>query len=109
MAKLNFEEYLKAMEGYRAYLNGEAKELPNIPSEEDPKPAGDPKPAEDPKPEEKGAADPEPEKNSGDDVQKQLDEIKASMALMAKALQPSLGDIKPVGIDDVVKKFFDVE
>lgn len=107
MAKLNFEEYLKAMEGYRAYLNGETKELPDIHSEEDPKP--EEKPVADPKPEEKGAADPEPEKNSGDDVQKQLDEIKAAMGIMAKALQPSLGDIKPVGIDDVVKKFFDVE
>lgn len=106
MAKLNFEEYLKAMEGYRAYLNGEAKELPEIPSEEDPKPAEDPKQEDGPV---GPAADPEPEKNYGDDVQKQLDEIKAAMGLMAKALQPSLGDIKPVGIDDVVKKFFDVE
>ena len=93
MAKMSFEEYLEARAAYADYLKTEEG-------------AKDPV---DPKPEEKGAADPEPEKNYGDDVQKQLDEIKAAMGLMAKALQPSLGDIKPVGIDDVVKKFFDVE
>ena len=103
MAKMSFEEYLEARAAYADYLK----------TEEGAKDPVDPKPEEkgaaDPKPEEKGAADPEPEKNYGDDVQKQLDEIKAAMGLMAKALQPSLGDIKPVGIDDVVKKFFDVE
>lgn len=100
MAKMSFEEYLQARAEYNDYLKGQPAE--------DPKPAGDPKPEEDQKKEE-SSADPEPEKNPGDDVQKQLDEIKAAMGLMAKALQPSLGDIKPVGIDDVVKKFFDVE
>ena len=96
MAKMSFEEYLEARAAYADYLKTEEG-------------AKDEKDPVDPKPEEKGAADPEPEKNYGDDVQKQLDEIKAAMGLMAKALQPSLGDITPVGIDDVVKKFFDVE
>ena len=104
MAKMSFEEYLEARAAYADYLKAEegAKDEKDLVKPEE-------KGAADPKPEEKGAADPEPEKNYGDDVQKQLDEIKAAMGLMAKALQPSLGDIKPVGVDDVVKKFFDVE
>lgn len=104
MAKMSLEEYLQARADYNDYLKAEEGSK----DEKDPV-----KPKEkivaDPKQEEKPAEDPEPEKNYGDDVQKQLDEIKAAMGLMAKALQPSLGDIKPVGIDDVVKKFFDVE
>ena len=107
MAKMSFEEYLEARAAYADYLKTEEGKK----DEKDPvKPKGekDPKPEDDQKKEET-PADPEPEKNYGDDVQKQLDEIKAAMGVMAKALQPSLGDIKPVGIDDVVKKFFDVE
>ena len=104
MAKMSFEEYLEARAAYADYLKTEE----GAKDEKDPVKPEDPKPADDKKKEET-PADPEPEKNSGDDVQKQLDEIKAAMGLMAKALQPSLGDIKPVGIDDVVKKFFDVE
>lgn len=99
MAKMSFEEYLQARADYNDYLKGQ----PEDPKPEDPKPE-DPKP-EDPKPEDPKPADPAPE----NDLQKQLDEIKAAMGVMAKALQPSLGDIQPVGIDDVVKKFFDVE
>lgn len=102
MAKMSFEEYLQARADYNDYLNGES--APEAKLAEDPKPGEDPKPAEDPKPEEEPAAP-----AAENDVQKQLDEIKAAMGLMAKALQPSLGDIKPVGIDDVVKKFFDAE
>ena len=104
MAKMSFEEYLEARAAYADYLKTEE----DAKDEKDPVKKGDPKPADDQKKEET-PADPEPEKNSGDDVQKQLDEIKAAMAVMAKALQPSLGDIQPVGIDDVVKKFFDVK
>ena len=100
MAKMNFEEYLQARAEYNDYLKGNQEE-----QAEDPKPAEDPKQAKDSKPEETPAEDPAPE----NDLQKQLDEIKAAMGVMAKALQPSLGDIKPVGIDDVVKKFFDVK
>lgn len=100
MAKMSFEEYLRARAEYEDYLKGNQEE-----PAADPKPEEDPKPAEDPKPEEKPSADPAPE----NDLQKQLDEIKAAMGVMAKALQPSLGDIQPVGIDDVVKKFFDVK
>ena len=103
MEKMSFEEYLEARAAYADYLKAEegAKDEKDLVKPEE-------KPASDPKTEEP-AADQEPEKNSGSDVQKQLDEIKAAMGLMAKALQPSMGDIKPVGIDDVVKKFFDVE
>ena len=105
MAKMSFEEYLQARAEYNDYLKGQP-DPEKDPKPEDPKPEKDPKP-EDPKTEEdpKPAEDPAPE----NDLQKQLDEIKAAMAVMAKALQPSLGDIQPVGIDDVVKKFFDVK
>lgn len=99
MAKMSFEEYLQARAEYDDYLKGNKGKQEEDPKREDPKPE-DPKP-EDPKP----AEDPAPE----NDLQKQLDEIKAAMGVMAKALQPSLGDIQPVGIDDVIKKFFDVE
>ena len=98
MAKMSFEEYLEARAAYADYLKTEEGKK----DEKDPKPEDDQKKEETP-------ADPEPEKNYVDDVQKQLDEIKAAMGVMAKALQPSLGDINPVSIDDVVKKFFDVE
>lgn len=98
MAKMSFEEYLQARAEYNDYLKGQ------------PEPAADPKPAEDPKPEDPKPEDPKPEDPAPEnDLQKQLDEIKAAMGVMAKALQPSLVDIQPVGIDDVVKKFFDVE
>lgn len=101
MAKMSFEEYLQARAEYNDYLKGQPE--PEVTPAEDLKPAEDPKPAEDQK-QEDGPVVP-----TENDMQKQLDEIKAAMGLMAKALQPSLGDIKPVGIDDVVKKFFDVE
>lgn len=100
MAKMSFEEYLQARAEYADYLKTEEGEK----DEKDLVKPEDPKPAEDPKKED-GPEVPAEE----NDVQKQLDAIKAAMGLMAKALQPSLGDIKPVGIDDVVKKFFDVE
>ena len=92
MAKLSFEEFMKAREAYQAYL-GEEEKAPEV----NPAPAKQPEPEKEP--------EPVPEQ-SGPDYDKQLEDIRQQLALMAKALSPSLGDIQPVGVDDVVKKFF---
>ena len=92
MAKLSFEEFMKAREAYHAYL-GEEEKAPEV----------NPEPTKQPEPEK----EPEPvAEQSGPDYDKQLEDIRQQLALMAKALSPSLGDIQPVGVDDVVKKFF---
>lgn len=95
MAKMSFEEFMKAREEYAAYLNGEQPETAPAPAEK-PEPAAEPEPA---------PADPaeDPEK---EEMKNELQEIRQQLAIMAKALSPSLGDIQPVGVDDVVKKFF---
>ena len=94
MAKMSFEEFMKAREEYSAYLAGET-----APEKETEK---KPEPEKQPEPEEKKE---EPEK-TGPSFEEELAEIRQQMAIMAKALSPSLGDIQPVGVDDVVKKFF---
>ena len=93
MAKMSFEEYLKAREEYSAYLTGE---------DQAPKAEPEKKPEPDKQPEPEKAEEP-----SGPDYEEQLTEIRQQLAIMAKALSPSLGDIQPVGVDDVVKKFFE--
>ena len=98
MAKMSFEEYLKAREEYSAYLAGE---------DQAPKAEPEKKPETEKKPEPEKQLEPEKaEEPSGPDYEEQLTEIRQQLAIMAKALSPSLGDIQPVGIDDVVKKFF---
>lgn len=100
MAKLSFEEYLKAREEYMRYT-GEDPEKVTAPSaagnDQTPAPAKQPEPVKEPEP---------VSEQSGPDYDQQLDDIRQQLKLMAKALSPSLGDIQPVGVDDVVKKFF---
>lgn len=62
------------------------------------------------------AADPEPEqpKEPEPDIYKQLsDKIDAKFAEMVDAFKmpavPSIGDIKPLGLDDIIKNFFKEE
>lgn len=93
MAKMSFEEYLKAREEYSAYLAGE-DQAPKAEPEKKPDPEKQPEPEK-------------AEEPSGPDYEEQLTEIRQQLAIMAKALSPSLGDIQPVGVDDVVKKFFE--
>lgn len=94
MAKMSFEEW-KLRREYEEYLqqNEEPAEAPEIRQEQ---------------PEEKPAPAPEQPAQMGpaEDYRQQLNEIRAEMAKMAKALSPSLGDVQPVGIDDVVTNFF---
>lgn len=91
MAKMSFEEW-KLRKEYEAYLN--EQETAEEPKEKE-------KPAE-PAAAEPAAAPEAPE----EDYKSELAEIRKEMAILAKALSPSLGDVQPVGIDDVVKKFF---
>lgn len=95
---ISFEEFLKAREEYEAFTKGQAQP-------EQPAP-----PAEEPKPEEPAAEEQPPEiepaNGPAEDYRKELNEIRSQLAIMARALSPSLGDIEPVGIDDVVSKFF---
>lgn len=79
--------------------------------------AGAPEPQPSPEPEAApaaAAADPEPAKDPEPDVYKQLsDKIDAKFAEMAEAFKmpavPSIGDIKPLGLDDIIKNFFKEE
>ena len=97
MAKLSFEEWLKVREEYEDYLNGNIEASSAAGSDQTPALAKQPELVKEP--------EPVPEQ-SGPDYDQQLDDIRQQLALMAKALSPSLGDIQPVGVDDVVKKFF---
>ena len=94
---ISFEEFLKAREEYEAFTKGQAQ----------PEKA---QPAEEPKQEEPAAeeapAEELPANGPAEDYRKELNEIRSQLAIMARALSPSLGDIEPVGIDDVVSKFF---
>lgn len=101
MAKMSFEEFLQARKAYNDYL--ENKSEPEVTPKKEDRPA---QPAEEPAAEpEPAPADPaeDPEK---EEMKNELQEIRQQLAIMAKALSPSLGDIQPVGVDDVVKKFF---
>ena len=95
---ISFEEFLKAREEYEAFTKGQAQ--PEKPAQ----------PAEEPKQEEPAAEEAPAEELSAngpaEDYRKELNEIRSQLAIMARAFSPSLGDIKPVGIDDVVSKFF---
>ena len=95
---ISFEEFLKAREEYEAFTKGQAQ--PERPEQ----------PAEEPKQEEPAAeeapAEELPANGPAEDYRKELNEIRSQLAIMARALSPSLGDIEPVGIDDVVSKFF---
>ncbi len=101
MSKLSFEEWLQLKAEYAEYVKGSAEpaeeQAPAAEPENEPAPAAEPE--QQPEPE----AKPDPM----DGVRAEIEEIKKAMGTMAKALQPSLGDIKPVGIDDVVSKFFE--
>lgn len=98
---ISFEEFLKAREEYEAFTKGQAQ--PEKPAQ----PAEEPK-QEEPKQEEPAAeetpADELPSNGPAEDYRKELNEIRSQLAIMARALSPSLGDIEPVGIDDVVSK-----
>lgn len=92
MAKMSFEEW-KLRKEYEDYLK----------SQDEPSEA----PAE---PEKKAEPEPAPEAapamGPAEDYRAELNEIREQMKKMAAALSPSLGDVQPVGIEDVVTNFF---
>ena len=95
---ISFEEFLKAREEYEAFTKGQAQPEQPAPPAEEPKqeePAAEETPAEE-----------LPANGPAEDYRKEFNEIRSQLAIMARALSPSLGDIEPVGIDDVVSKFF---
>lgn len=100
MAKLSFEEW-KLRKEYEEYLKEEepGEPVPKTEQVEEPAPVPKTEQVEEPTPVPKSVQDEV-------DYRKELMEIKKQMALMSKALSPSLNDINPVGIDDVVKKVF---
>ena len=101
MAKMSFEEWVQARKEYNDYLEGQS--APEIKPEEkrEERPAA---PATEPGPAPEAPA--APEMGPAEDYRKELNQIREEMARMAKALSPSLGDVQPVGIEDVVTNFF---
>lgn len=92
MAKMSFEEW-KLRREYDEYLKSQ-DEAPEAPAE--PEKQAEPEPA----PEAAPAMGP------AEDYRAELNEIREQMKKMAAALSPSLGDVQPVGIEDVVTNFF---
>lgn len=88
MAKMSFEEW-KLRKEYDEYLKSQDE-----PSEA---PAAEPEKQAEPEPAPMGPAE---------DYRAELNEIREQMKKMAAALSPSLGDVQPVGIEDVVTNFF---
>ncbi len=95
---MTFEEFLKAREEYDAFMKKQDAPAQPVPAAEEPK-------QEEPAAEEKTAAE-LPANGPAEDYRQELNEIRSQLAIMARALSPSLGDVDPVGIDDVVSKFF---
>ncbi len=100
MAKMSFEEWLQAKKEYNDYLDGQSapETKPEEKREERPvTPAAEPEQAPETAPAPMGPAE---------DYRAELNEIREQMKKMAAALSPSLGDVQPVGIEDVVTNFF---
>ena len=94
MAKMSFEEW-KLRKEYDEYLKSldEPSEAPAA----EPEKQAEPEPAPEAAPAPMGPAE---------DYRAELNEIREQMKKMAAALSPSLGDVQPVGIEDVVTNFF---
>lgn len=94
----------------------EIKEAKQTKLEPEKKP--DPEPKQEPEPEKKQDPAVDPEKKQDPEVKKVIDQALKSMEeamdknlkSMAEAfrlqLQPSIGDVKPLGIEDVITNFF---
>lgn len=92
MAKMSFEEW-KLRKEYEEYLKSQDE-----PSEA---PAAEPEKQAEPAPE----AAPAP-MGPAEDYRKELNDLREEMRRTLAALSPSLGDVQPVGIEDVVTNFF---
>ena len=94
MAKMSFEEW-KLRKEYEEYLK----------SQDEPSEAPEAEPEKQAEPEQAPEAAPAP-MGPAEDYRAELNEIREQMKKMAAALSPSLGDVQPVGIEDVVTNFF---
>lgn len=94
MAKMSFEEW-KLRKEYDEYLKSQDK--PSEAPAAEPEKQAEPEPAPEAVPAPMGPAE---------DYRAELNEIREQMKKMAAALSPSLGDVQPVGIEDVVTNFF---
>lgn len=92
MAKMSFEEW-KLRKEYDEYLKSQDEPSEDL--------AAEPEKQAEPAPE----AAPAP-MGPAEDYRAELNEIREQMKKMAAALSPSLGDVQPVGIEDVVTNFF---
>ena len=94
MAKMSFEEW-KLRREYDEYLK--SQDEPSAAPAAEPEKKAEPEPAPEAVPAPMGPAE---------DYRAELNEIREQMKKMAAALSPSLGDVQPVGIEDVVTNFF---
>lgn len=113
---MNTEQILKLLDaGFTA------DEIRAMLPKADPEPADDPAPEKKPEPEKDAPApapvpeekpapekkEQDPYKETFDAIEKQIAEITANVNKIAKlAFMPSMDDVKPLGIDDVITKFF---
>ena len=99
------------IEKMMAAFEPKAPEAPESPVEAPKKAEGDNNPKPEEKPVEKAASAPEGEASPLDDTIKTLnariDAVGAALEKIAKMpLFPSIDDVKPLGIDDVISNFF---
>lgn len=94
MAKMSFEEW-KLRKEYEEYLKSQDE-----PSEA---PAAEPEKQAEPEPAPEAAPAP---MGPAEDYRKELNDLREEMRRTLAALSPSLGDVQPVGIEDVVTNFF---
>lgn len=99
MAKMSFEEWLQAKKEYNDYLEGQSAPETKPEEKREERPAA---PAE--KPEQ--ATEAAPANGPAEDYRKELNDLREEMHRTLAALSPSLGDVQPVGIEDVVTNFF---
>lgn len=105
---MNVADVLKLVEA--GFTAQQISQMLAAPEPQKPAPAED-KPAPEPEPEK---AAPEPKAASLDDIYKKLSEqIDSKFAEMAEAFKmpanPSIQDIKPLGLDDIIRNFFKEE
>lgn len=92
MAKMSFEEW-KLRREYDEYLK--SQDEPSEAPEAEPEKKAEPAPEVAPAP-----------MGPAEDYRKELNDLREEMRRTLAALSPSLGDVQPVGIEDVVTNFF---
>ena len=89
-------------------FSGNAK-IPETPAAPDPVPASDPEP-ESPSPDPVPALDPKPESPGPDPldaIKQQIAGLTGVVEQMSKAIvMPTIDNVQPLGLDDIVKRFF---